>query len=67
MRSSGNQAVLVHCSYALQRVDAKFYVYDELGRIVTVTQASLTRKQLERMLAGIRLYEDEHAQDELPF
>lgn len=67
MRHSGNNSVTVSSSYGLGQVRVKQYVYDELGRIVTVSTARFDETQLRDWLEGIAMWRANHEQDELPF
>lgn len=54
MRHSGNTATAINQTYGGEGVTIKVYVHDEVGRFVTVTSLSLSTRDLENHLDGIR-------------
>nr|CRY97803.1 hypothetical protein [uncultured prokaryote] len=64
MRHSGNWSTVIDQTYGGEGVTMKIYVYDEVGRFVTVSSLSLGTRELETHLTGVRLRREEL--DQLP-
>lgn len=67
MDHSGNTGTPIDSEYGFGRAIVKVYVHDEAGHFVTRANVRLSRKDLQRYLDGIHVFEDDHADDPLPF
>lgn len=45
----------------------KLFNYDGVGRVQSTTTLHVTRRGMQRLIGRMDEFEDEHAQDELPF
>lgn len=55
MRHSGNIGHVINQTYGGEGVTMKVYVYDEVGRFVTVASLALGEKEVQHHLDGIAI------------
>lgn len=65
MDHSRNHAQLVYSTFGDRGSTSKLYVYDEVGRLVTVTSFTLSIDEIENLIAGVRQAREDKAQGRL--